>query len=158
MKVKVLPKEYNIDKYDNDMKKLVSTLNTIIKSEEYTMLVESYDKDDTLEYGIIGQQMQEVRFDNLNGESFFEFMYKGIYNVAPHSVINFVNVNAFGNIHSSVIIDLNERVKAIMANRNHKYDSFILKLYDTLETIQDDFEKQNSKKGPILSKRMKPLS
>ncbi len=147
----------SINVYNEDMKKLTFTLNAIIESGEYTMLVESYDQDNTLEYGIIGQKMQSVRFGNLNGESFWEFMYKGIYSVEPNSVVNFMNINSFGNFHSTVIIDLNERVKAIITNRDHKYDDFISRLQDIMENSEDVSEKQDSEKGPILSKRIKPL-
>lgn len=143
--------------YNEDMKKLISILNAIIESDEYTMLVESYDQDNTLNYGIVGQKMKEVRFDNLNGECFWEFMYKGIYSVEPNAIVNFMNVDAFGNFHSSVIIDLNERVKAIITNMDHKYDSFISKLQDIMENSEDVSKKQNGEKGPILSKRIKAL-
>ena len=147
----------DISRYNEDMKKLVSILNAIIESEEYTMLVESHDQDNTLEYGIVGQKMESVRFDNLNGESFWEFMYKGIYSVEPNSVVNFMNVNAFGNFHSTVIIDLNERVKAIITNSDHKYDGFISRLQVIMENSEDISTKQHDEKGPILGKRMKPL-
>lgn len=148
----------SISKYNEDMKKLVSTLNAILESEEYIMLVESHDQSNTLEYGIVGQKMQSVRFDNLNGESFWEFMYKGIYSVEPNSVVNFMNVNAFGNFHSSVVIDLNERVKAIITNRDHKYDDFISQLQVIMENSEDVSATQNGEEGPILSKRIKPLA
>ena len=147
----------DISRYNEDMKKLVSTLNAIIESEEYTMLVESHDQDNTLEYGIVGQKMQSVRFDNLNGEIFWEFMYKGIYSVEPNSVVNFMDINAFGNFNSAVIIDLNERVKAIITNSNHKYDDFISRLQDIMKNSEDVSEKQDGEKGQILSKRIKPL-
>ena len=147
----------SINGYNEDMEKLVSTLNAIIESEEYTMLVENYNQDNTLDYGIVGQKMQSVRFDNLNGESFWEFMYKEIYSVEPNSIVSFMNVNAFGNFHSTVIIDLNERVKAIITNRDHKYDDFISRLQDIMKNSEDVSVKQDSEKGPILSKRIKPL-
>ena len=147
----------SITKYNEDMKKLVSTLNAIIESEEYTMLVESHDQDNTLEYGIVGQKMQSVRFDNLNGESFWEFMYKAIYSIEPNSVVNFMNVNAFGNFHSTVIIDLNERVKAIITNSDHKYDDFISRLQDIMKNSEDVSEKQDGERRSILSKRIEPL-
>lgn len=146
-----------IRKYNGDMNKLTSVLSTIIESDEYTMLVESTENENMLEYGIVGQEMKKIKFDNLNGENFWEFVYKGICKIAPTSVVNFMNVNAFGNIHSSVTIDLNDRVKAIITNNDHKYDEFISTLEEIMKNSEDVSEKINGEKGPVLSKRIKSL-
>lgn len=58
-----------INQYNEDRKKLLSTLKAIIESNEYIMLVESTDQKNTLEYGIVGQKMESVNFGHLNGES-----------------------------------------------------------------------------------------
>lgn len=61
----------NIQKYNEEMNKLVLILKTIIESDEYTMLIESVENENVLEYGIVGQKMKTFKFDNLNGESFW---------------------------------------------------------------------------------------
>ena len=144
-----------MNKENDNMNKLTSILSGIIESDEYTMLVESTENENMLEYGIIGQEMKKVKFDNLDGENFWEFMYKGICQVAPNSVFNFMTVNAFGDTHSSVTIDLTDRVKAIITNRDHKYDEFILKLEEAMKNSEDVSEKANGEREFVLSKRIK---
>lgn len=84
-------------------------------------------------------------------------MYKGICEVAPDSVVNFMKVNSFGNLHSSVIIALNDKVEAIITNRDHKYDEFILKLYNIMENSEELSRETNGERGPIFSKKIKQL-
>ncbi len=69
-----------------------------------------------------------------------------------------MNVSAFGNAYSTVVIDLNEKVKALIANNDHKYDSLISKLQSIMENEEDVSLKQNSEVGPILKRKIKPLS
>lgn len=144
-----------IRKYNDDVKRLTSILNSIIESGEYTMLIESFENEDVLEYGIIGQKMKKTKFDNLNGENLGEFMCKVIYKVAPTSVFNFMNVNAFGNIHSSVVVDLTDRVEFIITNNNHKYDEFIFKLEESMKNNEDASKKADGEGEFVLSKKIK---
>lgn len=145
------------ESYCEDMEKLISLLREIIENNEYT-IVESCSQDNTLEYGNTREKMQSVRFDHLNGESFGEFLYKGIYSVEPNSVVNFMKINSFEAIPNYVFIDLNDRVEVIITNRNHKYDEFISRLQSVLETSEDVYEKQNGEISPILGKRIKPMN
>lgn len=147
-----------INQYNEDRKKLLSTLKAIIESNEYMMLVESPNQNNTLEYGIIGQKMESVNFGHLNGESLWEFVYKGICEVEPHSVVNFMTIKASENIHSTVVIDLNEKVKAIIVNQDHRYDQFISRLQTQMENEKDVSTKQDPEEAPIIKKRIKPLS
>lgn len=147
-----------INQYNEDRKKLFSTLKAIIESNKYIMLVESTDQKNTLEYGIVGQKMESVNFGHLNGESLWEFVYKGICEIEPQSVLNFMMVKASENIHSAVVIDLNEKVKAIIDNHDHRYDDFISKLQTITENEKDVSTKQDPEEGPIIKKRIKPLS
>ena len=147
-----------INQYNEDRKKLLSTLKAIIESNEYMMLVESPNQNNTLEYGIIGQKMESVNFGHLNGESLWEFVYKGICEVEPHSVVNFITIKASENIHSTVVIDLNEKVKAIIVNQDHRYDQFISRLQTQMENEKDVSTKQDPEEAPIIKKRIKPLS
>lgn len=101
-----------------EMQTLISTLHTIIESDEYTMLVQSFDQENTLEYGILGQSMKAVSFDHLSEENFWEFIYEGMKQVNPDTSVHTMTVNAFGNLHSSVILQLNEKVQAIITNRD----------------------------------------
>lgn len=147
-----------INQYNEDRKKLLSTLKAIIESNEYMMLVESPNQNNTLEYGIIGQKMESVNFGHLNGECLWEFVYKGICEVEPHSVVNFMTIKASENIHSTVVIDLNEKVKAIIVNQDHRYDQFISRLQTQMENEKDVSTKQDPEEAPIIKKRIKPLS
>ncbi len=147
-----------INQYNEDRKKLLSTLKAIIESNEYMMLVESPNQNNTLEYGIIGQKMESVNFGHLNGESLWEFVYKGICEVEPHSVVNFMTIKASENIHSTVVIDLNEKVKAIIVNQDHRYDQFISRLQTQMENEKDVSTKQDPEEAPMIKKRKKTLS
>jgi len=147
----------SMEKYNEEMNKLILLLGLIIDSDEYTMLVESMEDENTLEYGIVGQKMKKVKFNNLNGETFWEFIYKGICKIAPYAIVNFMNVNSFGNIHSSVVIDLNDKVSVMITNRDHKYDKFISTLQDIMQNSEECSEKINNQKGPILSRKIRPL-
>lgn len=148
--------EKNNVKYNEEMDKLVSLLDSIIKSNEYTVLFERFNDENVLEYGMFGN-MKTVKFENLNGESFWEFMYKGICKIEPNSIVEFVNINSFGNIHSSVTIDLNDKVVAMITNRDHKYDKFISTLQDIMKDSEDISEEIYVEKGFALCKRIKPL-
>lgn len=129
-----------------EMQTLISTLHTIIESNEYTMLVQSFDQENTLEYGILGQSMKAVSFDHLSEENFWEFIYEGMKQVNPDTSVHTMTVNAFGNLHSSAILQLNEKVQAIITNRDHKYDDFIEKVLEKEETKEEKTKVQVLKK------------
>lgn len=109
---------------NNDRQKLYNTLREIISSKEYTMIVKTRDEI-ALEYGIIGRETKKIQFENVSEEDFWEFVYQGIMQINPNANINFHIVNGFGNVHSSVNIDINELVSVIILNNNHKYDKWI---------------------------------
>lgn len=112
---------------NNDKQKLYNTLREIILSKEYTMIVKT--KDETaLEYGIIGRETKKVKFENVSEEDFWEFVYQGIIQINPKANIKFHTINGFGNVHSSVNIDINELVSVFILNNDHKYDKWIEQL------------------------------
>lgn len=53
---------------------------------------------------------------------------------------------------------LSEKVKAIIVNQDHRYDDFISKLQTITENEKDVSTKQDPEEGPIIKKRIKPLS
>ena len=58
----------------------------------------------------------------------------------------------------SQLIDLNEKVKAIIVNQDHRYDQFISRLQTQMENEKDVSTKQDPEEAPIIKKRIKPLS
>lgn len=88
--------------------------------------------------------MEKVKFNNLNGETFWKFMYNGICKIVPNAIVNFMNVNAFRNSHISVVIYLNDKVSAIITNQDYKYDDFISVLQEIIKNGEDCSEKRNS--------------
>ena len=136
-----------------EMQKLISVLDTIVESDEYTMLVKSYDQENTLEYGIVGQPMKAVSFDHLQEENFWEFIYEGMKQVNPNTIVHAMNVSAFGNLHSSAILQLNEKVQAIITNSDHKYDGFIAEL----QMISEQEEIKNEKSEVQILKKEKRI-
>lgn len=144
-----MEKQNNID----DIQLLHCILNEIMTSNEYTMIVKSMDEV-ALEYGIIGQKMKKVQFSQVSEEDFWEFVYNGILNESNISPdVQFHTVNGFGNVHSSVTIDLSDHVTVIILNRDHKYDDWIEQLYLKLrQQVQNDCPETLQK---IKSKAMK---
>ena len=140
------------DQEIKEEKNIIELLNEIIQSGENTLIQINEEKKDTLEYGIIGMQMKEKSF-NLEDKDIAELLYDGIYQIAPNSTITFMNVNAFGNQHSAIIIDINENVKVMIGNSTHRYDTFIENLKNLTE--QESYVESDSKPA-MYSKKIKP--
>ena len=71
-------------------------------------------------------------------------MYNRICKIAPDAIVNFMNVNEFVNIHSSINVYLNDKVSSIITNSNHKYDDFISVLQEIMKNGEDCSEKGDS--------------
>jgi len=141
--------------YNEEMDKLISLLNKIIKSNKYTSLTKNSEFENTLEYGFIGKETENLKFDNLNNKNFWEFIYEGICKIAPDAKVSFMNVDFAGNKHSTIIIELSDKVQAIILNNDHKYDEFISNLERIMKNEQDISDKENTY---ILTKKIKPLN
>ena len=63
-----------------------------------------------------------------------------------------------GNDYGPLISLAKEKVKAIIVNQDHRYDDFISKLQTITENEKDVSTKQDPEEGPIIKKRIKPLS
>lgn len=146
------------EKYDLQMKKLISVLHSIFVTDEYTIIYENGKEENLLEFGIVGQSPIKIKFENLNGENFWEFIYKGIYMVNPDSIIDIIGVNDKGNIHKSMIIHLNDRVKAIVINKNHKYDELIFKIQKMIENEPCVLDSNKPDKRNIRNRKIKELN
>ena len=96
--------------------------------------------------------MKEKSF-NLEDKDIAELLYDGIYQTAPNSTITFMNVNAFGNEHSTIIIDINENVKVMIGNSTHRYDTFIENLKKLTE--QESYVEIEPKPA-MYRKKIKP--
>jgi len=66
-----------------------------------------------------------------------------------------MNVDFAGNKHSTIIIELSDKVQAIILNNDHKYDEFISNLERIMKNEQDISDKENTY---ILTKKIKPLN
>lgn len=142
--------------YDGNMQKLVSTLRTIVESDEYVIIQEKYQDENSLEYGIAGNKMVPISFSDLHGQTIGEFLYQGICTVAPDALVTVMHVSAFGDVRDDVVIDLNDKVHAVLLNQNHKYDAFAANLLEMMKTEDADVIDKNDNPA-ILSKKIKPL-
>ena len=146
----------NLTEYEGNMQKLVSVLQTIVESDEYVIIQEKYGDNNSLEYGMYGHLMTPISFSDLQGQTIGEFLYQGIYTVAPDALVTVVHVNAFGDVRDDVVIDLNDKVHAVLLNQNHKYDAFVANLLEMMKTEDADVIDKNDNPA-ILSKKIKPL-
>ena len=142
--------------YDGNMQKLVSTLRTIVESDEYVIIQEKYQDENSLEYGIAGNKMVPISFSDLHGQTIGEFLYQVICAVAPDALVTVMHVSAFGDVRDDVVIDLNDKVHAVLLNQNHKYDAFVANLLEMMKTEDADVIDKNDNPA-ILSKKIKPL-
>lgn len=146
----------NKAEYSKNMQKLVSTLYTIMESDEYVIIQEKYGEENSLEYGMFGHKMTPVSFSDLNGQALSEFLYQGICMVAPDAEVSVMSTKAFGNFHDNVIIDLNDKVHAVIIGDNPKNVVFIdnlLRMMKEKETSTMD----QSENPAILSKKIRLL-
>ena len=67
-----------------------------------------------------------------------------------------MHVSAFGDVRDDVVIDLNDKVHAVLLNQNHKYDAFVANLLEMMKTEDADVIDKNDNPA-ILSKKIKPL-
>ena len=146
----------NLTDYEGNMQKLVSVLQTIVESDEYVIIQEKYGDNNSLEYGMYGHLMTPISFSDLQGQTIGEFLYQGIYMVAPDALVTVMHVNAFGDVRDDVVIDLNDKIHAVLLNQNHKYDAFVANLLEMMKTEDADVIDKNDNPA-ILSKKIKPL-
>ena len=146
----------NLTEYEGNMQKLVSVLQTIVESDEYVIIQEKYGDNNSLEYGMYGHLMTPISFSDLHGQTIGEFLYQGIYTVAPDALVTVMHVNAFGDVRDDVVIDLNDKVHAVLLNQNHKYDAFVANLLEMM-AAEDADGMDKSDNPAILSKKIKPL-
>lgn len=144
--------EKRANQEEEERNNMVDFLNTAIQSGENTLILINEEKEDTLEYEIIGTQRKEKNF-NLKNKNIAELLYDGICQVSPEAIITFMNVDAFGKKHSTIIIDISENVKAMIVNNTHQYDTFI----ECLKTLteQEPYVESDSKPA-MYSKKIKP--
>lgn len=146
----------NKTEYSKNMQKLVSTLQTIIESDEYVIIQEKYGKEHTLEYGMYGHKMTPISFSGLDDQAVSEFLYQGICMVAPDAKVSVMHVSAFGDIRDDVAIDLNAKVHAVITGDNPKNVAFIGNLLKMMQEEETDII-DKSDNPAILIRKIKPL-
>ncbi len=82
-----------------------------------------------LDLYISNEPVRQVDLSYLNGDEFWESIYKEVLKITNPDIDVF-NVSDSGNMYKSAIIKLNEYVKIVITNRNHKYDLWIDDLQD----------------------------
>lgn len=139
---------------DKNKQKLISFLQKSLLSGSEILINKDPIDENTLQY-LVNGEYQTIEFENL-GEEFWPFVYQGICEVAPNAIVEFMNVNAFGEEHISVIINLNEQVSIGIINREHIYDDFIFTLKEKLE---GDKELEITEQSPFtLSRKIKKIN
>ena len=94
-----------------------------------------------LDLYISNEPVRQVDLSYLNGDEFWESIYKEVLKITNPDIDVF-NVSDSGNMYKSAIIKLNEYVKIVITNRNHKYDLWI----DDLQDKPNILAKQKVKK------------
>ena len=144
--------EKRVNQENEKKNNIVDFLNTTIQSGENALILINEEKEDTLEFEIMGKQKKEKKF-NLENKNIAELLYDGICQVAPDATITFMNVDAFGKRHDTVIIDISENVKAMIVNNTHQYDSFI----ESIKTLtKEEFYVGSEPQPAMYSKKIKP--
>lgn len=147
----------SLSEYECNMQKLVSFLQTIVETDEYVIIQEKYGDENSLEYGMYGHKVMPISFSDLQGQEIGEFLYQGICTVAPDALVTVMHVSSFGEVRDGVVIDLNDKVHAVIVNDNHKYDAFVGNLLEMMQNEGVDSVDKNDN-PVVLSKKIKSLS